>query len=41
MFVNMYTQGMGQCIVRHDKTKVDIYIVVRIYCLAGVLKAQP
>ena len=28
MFVNMYTQGTGQCIVTHDETGVDLYIVV-------------
>ena len=32
MFVNMHTQGTGQCIVTHDETGVDLYIVVvRIY----------
>ena len=30
-FVNMYTQGMGQCIVTHDETGVNLYVVVRIY----------
>ena len=30
--LNVYTQGMGQCIVTHDETGVDLYIVVvRIY----------
>ena len=29
MFVNMYTQGMGQCIVTHDET--GGFVVVRIY----------
>ena len=28
MFVNMYTQGTGQCIVTHDKAGVDLYVVV-------------
>ena len=28
MFVNMYTHGTGQCIVTHDETGVDLYIVV-------------
>ena len=43
MFVNVYTQGTGQCIVMHDETRVDLYIVVvRIYsCVGGVLKARP
>ena len=32
MFVNMHTQGTGQCIVTHDETVMDLYIVVvRIY----------
>ena len=33
MFVNMYTKGMGQCIVTHDKTEVHLYIVLCIFTL--------
>ena len=28
MFVNMYTQGTGQCMVTYDDTRVDPFIVV-------------
>ena len=28
MFVNMYTQGTGQCVVTNDETGVGLYIVV-------------
>ena len=28
MFVNMYTQGMGHCMVTHDDTSEDLFIVV-------------
>ena len=28
MFINMHRQGTGQCIVMHDETGVDLFIVV-------------
>ena len=33
MFVNMYTQGTGQCVVTHDKTGVDLYTVIVCVCV--------
>ena len=42
MFVNMYTKGTGQCVVKHDETwGGSLLLLCVLLCLVGVLKIRP